>query len=111
MPYEKAGFLHRRFTHHKQDIPTVATELGIGVPEARHLIEVFKLMLRHNEVNPARWNDYDEFIKSKRIKKVREQYPAFDNIIVDKIKKNESKRAVDIRDSLPGWLAPVRPRI
>ena len=24
VPYEKAGFLHRRFTHHKEDIPTVA---------------------------------------------------------------------------------------
>jgi ParB-like nuclease domain len=101
VPYEKAGFLHRRFTHHKQDIPTVATELGIGVPEAKHLIDVFEFMLRHGEANPARWSHYDEFIKSKKIKKVREQYPDFDKIIVDKVKKNEIKRAVDIRDSLP----------
>jgi hypothetical protein len=105
VPYEKAGFLHRRFTHHKQDIPTVVTELGIGVPEARHLIEVFEFMLLHNEVNPAKWSHYDEFIKSKKIKKAREQYPDFDKVIVEKIRKNEIKRAVDVRDNLPAVCA------
>jgi hypothetical protein len=101
VPYEQAGFLYRRFRHHKEDIPTVADELGIKRGEAQHQIEVFEFMVRHNEVKRERWSYYDEFIKSKKIKKVREQYPDFDKLIVDKIRKSELKRAVDVRDSLP----------
>jgi len=101
VPYEKAGFLHRRFTHHKEDIPTVAGELGIGSGEAKHLIEVFEFMVRHNEINRERWSYYDEFLKSTKIRKVREQYPDFDKFIIQKIRKSEIKRAVDVRDRLP----------
>jgi hypothetical protein len=101
VPYEKAGFLHRRFGHHKQDIPTVAAELGIKTGDAEHLIRVFEFMLRHNEHVRDRWSFYDEFIKSTKIKKVRDQYPDFDKIVVQKIRKQEIKRAVDVRDALP----------
>lgn len=57
--------------------------------------------LRHNEINRERWSYYDEFIKSNKIKKAREQYPDFDKFIVQKIRKSEIKRAVDVRDCLP----------
>lgn len=100
-PYEKAGFLHRRFRHHKEDIPTVATELGMGAGEAEHLIKVYEFMLGHHETDRERWSYYDEFIKSKKIKKAREQYPDFDKLIVEKIRAGEIKRAVDVRDQLP----------
>jgi hypothetical protein len=102
VPYEQAGFLHRRFTHHKEDIPSVAQELGIKLGEAQHQIEVFEFMIKYNEVKRERWSYYDEYLKSKKIKKAREQYPDFDKIIVQKIRKSEIKRAVDVRDSLPG---------
>jgi hypothetical protein len=101
VPYEKAGFLHRRFGHHKQDIPTVAAELGIKTGEAEHLIRVFEFMLHHKEHVRDRWSFYDEFIKSTKIKKVRDQYPDFDKIVVQKIRKQEIKRAGDVRDALP----------
>jgi hypothetical protein len=101
VPYEKAGFLHRRFRHHKQDIPTVAGELGIKVGEAEHLIRVFEFMVKHKEHTRDRWSYYDEFMKSTKIKKVRDQYPDFDKLIVQKIRKQEIKRAVDVRDALP----------
>jgi hypothetical protein len=104
-PYEQAGFLYRRFRYHKQDIPTVADELGIKLGEAQHQIEVFEFMVKHNELNRERWSYYDEFIKSKKIKKAREQYPDFDKLIVQKIRKSEIKRAVDVRDSLPAICA------
>src|SRR5947209_4445115 len=58
-------------------------------------------MLHHKEVNRERWSYYDEFVKSKKIKKARDQYPNFDGFIVQKIRKGEIKRAVDIRDDLP----------
>jgi hypothetical protein len=101
VPYEQAGFLYRRFHHHKEDIPTVADELGIKRGEAQHQIEVFEFMVEHNELKRDRWSYYDEYIKSKKIKKAREQYPDFDKVIVQKIRKSEISRAVDIRDGLP----------
>ena len=58
-------------------------------------------MVKHNEVKRERWSYYDEFLKSTKINKAREQYPDFDKLIVQKIRKSEIKRAVDVRDSLP----------
>ena len=101
VPYEQAGFLYRRFHHHKEDIPTVAEELGIKRGEAQHQIEVVEFMVKHNEAKRDRWSYYDEFIKSNKIKKVRDQYPDFDKLIVQKIRKGEIKRAVDVREDLP----------
>ncbi len=85
VPYEKAGFLHRRFRQHHENIPTVASELGIGTGEAEHLIKVYEFMLQHKERDRERWSYYDEFLKSKKIKKVRDHYPTFDDLIVKKI--------------------------
>jgi hypothetical protein len=101
VPYEQAGFLHRRFHHHKEHVPTVAVELGIKVGEAQLQIKVFEFMVKHNEVKRDRWSFYYEYIKSTKIKKARDQYADFDKIIVQKIRKSEIKRAVDVRDSLP----------
>jgi hypothetical protein len=101
VPFEKAGFLHRRFHHHKQDIPTVASELGIRQGEAEHLIKVYDFMIHHGEQDRERWSYYDEYLRSKRIKKARDAYPDFDAGIVAKIRSGEIKRAVDVRDDLP----------
>ena len=46
-------------------------------------------------------SSFSEYLKSRKIKKVREQYPDFDKIIVKKIRDGEIGRAVDVRDSLP----------
>lgn len=101
VPYEQAGFLYRRFHFHKEDIPTVADELGIKRAEAQHQIKVFEFMVKHNEAKRDRWSYYDEYIKSSKIKKARDLYPDFDKLIVSKIRKGEIKRAVDVRDDLP----------
>jgi hypothetical protein len=75
--------------------------LGIKRSEAQHQIEVFEFMVKHSEVKRERWSYYDEYLKSKKVKKARDQYPDFDKLIVQKIRKSEIKRAVDVRDSLP----------
>ena len=58
-------------------------------------------MVKHNEVKRDRWSYYDEYLKSKKIKKARDQYPDFDKLIVQRIWNSEIGRAVDVRDSLP----------
>lgn len=100
-PFEQAGFLHRRFRNHKQDIPTVASELGLRVGAAEHLIRVYEFMLERGEATPERWSFYFEYLRNSKIKKARDQYPDFDKLIVTKIRNGEIKRAVDVRDGLP----------
>jgi len=62
---------------------------------------VYEFMLQHKERDRERWSYYDEFLKSKKIKKVRDHYPDFDTFIVQQIQTKKINRAVDIRDSLP----------
>ena len=100
IPYEKAGFLHRRFRYHKEDIPTVASEFGLTTTEATHLIRVYDFMLKH-KAERDQWSYFDELLKSKKIKTAREQFPTFDDLVVQKIQSGEIKRAVDVRDDLP----------
>lgn len=101
VPFEQAGFLYRRFREHKDDIPTVASELSIGAREARQLIEVYEFMIEHGETTRERWSYYYEYLRSRAIKKARDMYPDFDNLIVSKVRSGEISRAVDVRDSLP----------
>ncbi len=100
VPFEKAGFIYRRFQDHHEDLATIASELGIPQREARHLINVYEFMIKHDETERERWSYYDEYLKSRRIKKVRELHSNFDDLIVSKIRMGEIKRAVDVRDSL-----------
>ncbi len=100
-PYEKAGFLYRRFRFHKDDIPTVAAELGMKAAKAQQDVEIFEFMVKHNETDPQRWSYYEEYIKSRRIKRAREAYPGFDDFIVQQIKTGAIPRAMDLRDKLP----------
>ena len=60
----------------------------------------YQFMKEHNDQNRERWSHYDEFLKSRTIKKARDDIAGFDTKIVDLI-KSSSVRAVDIRDQLP----------
>lgn len=100
-PFEQAGFLYRRFRNQKQDIPTVATEFGLRLGEARHLIRVYEFMVEHGEDTPERWSYYFEYLRNTKVGNARTQYPDFDKLIVGKIRSGEINRAVDVRDGLP----------
>lgn len=100
-PFEKAGFLYRRFKEHKLELSTVATELGIPTGEARHLVAVYEFMLKHNDTDRERWSYYDEFLKSAKIRKVREEHSGFDDLVVQKIKNGDIPKAIELRDKLP----------
>lgn len=101
VPYEKAGFIYRRFKEHQVDLQNAAPELGLTREEAKHLIAVYQFMLDHDDRDPARWSYYDEFLKSRKIRKAREEIASLDQFIVDEIKSGNIERAVDLRDKLP----------
>jgi hypothetical protein len=107
-PYEQAGFLYRRFHEHKIDMKTLATDIGLSSKKIRHLIDTYQFMLDHNETDIDRWSFYDEYLKSSKIRKARETYSGFDNLIVGKINDEEIKKAMDLRDQLPTICAAAK---
>ena len=100
-PFEQAGFLYRRYKQHKIAVNELADEIGLSKHTVGQLIKTYQFMLDHQEVDTARWSYYYEYLKNRKIKKVREQHSDFDNLIVGKIKSGEIERAVDVRDRLP----------
>jgi len=99
-PYEQAGYLYRRYENHKIEIPKLAAEIGLPTRTVNHLINVYKYMINNNEKDVNRWSYYDEFLKSNKIKKAREEYPELNKLVVEKIKSGEISKAVDVRDGL-----------
>ena len=100
-PFEQAGFLYRRSTVHNIDSVQLAQELGLSKHKVEHLINTYQFMLDHHETDTARWSYYDEYLKSRPIRKVRLGQSSFDALVVEKVKSGEIARAVDIRDRLP----------
>lgn len=99
-PYEKAGFVYRRHTDQKVDITDIARELSVSSQQIKHLVDVFQFMKDNGDDNRERWSHYDEFLKSKKIKKARDEIVDFDHKVVGLIKSGEV-HARDIRDKLP----------
>ncbi len=100
-PYEKAGFIYRRFKQQNIDLQVAAPELGITREEAKHLIAVYEFMIECGDQDATHWSYYDEFLKSRKIKKAREEVAGFDDFIVGEIKTGRIGKAMDLRDKLP----------
>ena len=100
-PYEQAGYLWRRFNKHQMTEDELKAECGLGKARIRHLVHVYGFMLQHGELDPARWSYYDELFTGRKFSEARELYPTFDQVIAEKVKSGEIKRAVDLRDDLP----------
>ena len=98
-PFEQAGFLYRRHKTHDIPVDRLAQEIGLSKQKVAHLIGVYQFMLDHNQSETVRWSYYDEYLKSRVIKQVRDD--KFDLLVVDKVKSGEIARAVDVRDRLP----------
>ena len=101
VPYEQAGFLYRRYKDHGIPASTLAKEVGIGARKVRQDIKTYQFMLDHGENQLDRWSYYDEYLKSRRIKKLRDDHADFDEVVVAKIKSGEIRKAVEIRNELP----------
>ena len=100
-PFEQAGFLYRRSTVHNIEAAQLAQEIGLSKQKVQHLIDTYQFMLDHDETDTARWSYYDEYLKSRSIRKARLAQPRFNALVVEKIKSGEIARAVDVRDRLP----------
>jgi hypothetical protein len=100
-PYERAGFLYRRYKQHELELSSVAGELSISTNEARHLVAVYEFMIEHKDQDRDHWSYYDEYLKSTKIKKARDEYPIMDKFVVKEVKSKAIPTAIDLRDKLP----------
>lgn len=101
-PYEQAGLFWRRFQNGASttEISQEMEHVGISARKARHMINVYSFMVEHKDIDPNRWSYYDEFLKSQKIHKKREEHPELDEIVVGQIQSGKIERAVDIRKKL-----------
>jgi hypothetical protein len=99
-PYEQAAFLYRRHKKDKITIPALKREFNISEGAIKHRIAVIAFMIRHNDNTVGRWSHYDEFLKSKKIKKACEDHADLEETIVERIKSGAIKKAADLRDKL-----------
>ena len=97
-PYEKAGFLYRRHKNHEIPIDQLALEVGETKQKVAQMVSIYQFMVDNKQDEKSRWSYYDEYLKSRYIKKVRDN--EFDQLIVEKINSGEIGRAVDVRDKL-----------
>ena len=106
-PFEKAGFLYRRHKNHDIPVNQLALEVGATRQKVGHMVGVYQFMFDHDQDEKARWSYYDEYLKSRFIKKVRNE--RLDRLIVKKVNSGEIGRAVDIRDKLAVICKAQRP--
>lgn len=99
-PFEQAGYLWRRNKVFGIDPNKMAKDMGLTQSRVSQLIEVYDLMREQDEVDVNKWSYYEEFVKSRYIKRVREEHPEFDDVFSEKIKNGEISRAIDVRDKV-----------
>lgn len=99
-PYEVAGYLYRRNRNQGVSIEEIVATVGLKKGDIEHLIGVYSFMVENGISETTHWSYYDEYLKSKIIKKAREEYPKLDFVMVKKIETGEIERAADVRDKL-----------
>jgi len=99
-PYEQAGYLYRRNRQYGATPEEMAKEMGIGLRTVRSLIDVYSFMREHRDSDIQHWSYYDEYVKSRKIARRRNEHPEFDRVFVQKVKSGQIPKAVDVRDKV-----------
>jgi hypothetical protein len=107
-PYEQAGYLYRRHQFHGIPLEQIALDMALNLSKIKNLIMVYSFMLKHNERDPEKWSYYEEYLKSRKLRKVRTATPDLDELVVTKIQTGEIPMAVDVRDKLTVILTSKR---
>lgn len=101
-PFEQAGLFWRRYDDGATaaEIAEEMSHMGLSTKKVHSMINVYSFMVEKEDTDPNRWSYYDEYLKSRAIQRVREEYPEFDDVVVDKIKSGEITKAVEVREKV-----------
>lgn len=96
-PYEQAGYLYRTMNKSKKTPEILASELGITTSYIKKLVSIYEYMIEKNDDHSNRWSYYEELLKNRGIKKAFDEIPNLEETIIDSIKNDKIKMAIDIR--------------
>lgn len=96
-PFEQAGFILRGLEDTKYPIDELAQKLGISITAAKNYVRVYEYMREHDDLVPAKWSYYEEFLKNRSIKDEIKTNTALEERVVAQIKQGEIHEAADIR--------------
>lgn len=96
-PYEQAGYLYRTLKKTNKTPEALSNELGISVSSIKKLLSVYEYMIEKDDDHPSKWSYYEELLKNRGIKKAFKERPELEDKIINDIKNNKIKMAIDIR--------------
>ena len=98
-PYEQAGYLYRRVENQGVSPKTISREVGLAMRTVNNLLEVYRFMVEHGDNDADRWSYYVEYLKPKN-RRARQEHPNLDSVVVSKIKTQEIRTAIEVRDKV-----------
>lgn len=98
--FEQAAYLYRQKKASNLEVDILAKNVGLTEGRVKSLLEVYEFMHKHNDLKPDRWSYYEEYLKSRGIKKYRETSSEIDNVFVHQVKTGAIKQAIDVRNVL-----------
>ena len=69
--FEQAAYLYRQKKASNLENDILAKNVGLTEGKVKSYLEVYEFMLEHNDLKPDRWSYYEEYLKSRGIKKYR----------------------------------------
>lgn len=98
--FEQAAYLYRQKKASNFENDILAKNVGLTKATVSTYLRVYEFMLAHNDLRPDRWSYYDEYLKSRGIKKYRETSSKLDDVFVHQVKAGTIKQAMDVRTVL-----------
>jgi len=100
-PYEQAGYMWRLNKENDTPIKELSKQFGIGTGKLQDYITTFQFMKDNQQLEPAKWSYWYEYVKSTFIKKARKENENLDKVMLEKVNSSEINKATIIRDDLP----------
>lgn len=98
--FEQAAYLYRQKKASNLENDILAKNVGLTEGKVKSYLEVYEFMLEHNDLKPDRWSYYEEYLKSRGIKKYRGTSSKIDEVFVQQVKTGTIKQAMDVRTVL-----------
>ena len=95
--FEQAAYLYRQKKASNLENDILAKNVGLTEGKVKSYLEVYEFMLEHNDLKPDRWSYYEEYLKSRGIKKYRGTSSKIDEVFVQQVKTGTIKQAMDVR--------------
>ena len=95
--FEQAAYLYRQKQSSGLENDILAKNVGLTESKVNSLIQTYTFMVENDDLRPDRWSYYEEYLKSRAIRKYRETNAQIDTTFVKQVKTGQIKQAMDVR--------------